>query len=430
MEMIQPFFDKLHLRFKTNKIMDSTTVFPQNLTLEKNNTSFKTLLLGIPIPLYVVSICSALVIIGVLWDISWHMSIGRDGLFSAPHNAIYLGAALAGLISGYQVLKTSFFGNQEEKSKMVNFWGIFYSSLGGMFCIWGGFAAGTSAPFDDWWHNTYGLDVKIFSPPHAILGFGLISIQIGAMISVLATLNQHEKIAYLSDNQNIARNNRLRNTFIFTAGMVMLTAFTFCTEFMGRWAMHRMSFYQIGAGFIPLFLLAFARASKVKWGATYIAAIYMISLWVINTTLRMFPAEPLLGPIANHVTNFQTTGFPILLVFPAIVFDYLRDKYSAKNDWILSVILGVSFVVAFFVIQWNAGLFLHESPLSRNWFFHSDSWAYNNDPNAVFRYHYTGWGTPKTAYEWVIGFFVALVLGIVSSRVGLLWGNWMRKVQR
>ena len=400
------------------------------LTLEKTKTSPQTLLLGIPVHLYVVSICSAFVIIGVLWDISWHMSIGRDGLFSAPHNAIYLGAALAGLISGYQVLKTSFFGTTLEKSKMVNFWGIFYSSLGGLFCIWGGFAAGTSAPFDDWWHNTYGLDVKIFSPPHAILGFGLISIQIGAMISVLAILNQKEKITYLSDNQTIARNNRLRNAFIFTAGMVMLTAFTFCTEFMGRWAMHRISFYQIGAGFIPLFLLAFARASKVKWGATYIAAIYMISLWVINTTLRMFPAEPLLGPIANHVTNFQTTGFPILLVFPAMVFDYLRDKYSAKNDWILAVILGVSFVLIFFIVQYPAGTFLKESPLARNWFFHSDSWAYNNDPNAEFRYHFRGWGLPQTLSELITGFSLAIVLGIISSRIGLLWGNWMRKVQR
>jgi hypothetical protein len=403
----------------------------QTLTLEATKTSsIKSLLLGIPVHLYVVAICSSFVIIGVLWDIAWHMTIGRDGLFSAPHNAIYLGAALAGLISGYQVLKTSFFGTKAEKAKMVNFWGIFYSSLGGMFCIWGGFAAGTSAPFDDWWHNTYGLDVKIFSPPHTVLALGLLSIQIGAMISVLSVLNRNEKISYLSDNQNIERENRLRNIFVFTAGMVMLTALTFCTEFMGRWAMHRMNFYQIGAIFIPLFLLAFARASNVKWGATYIAIVYMISLWVINTTLRMFPAEPLLGPIANHVTHFQNTGFPILLVFPALVFDYLRDKYSTKNDWILAVIFGVAFVTTFFVVQWNAGSFLHESPLARNWFFSSDSWAYNNDPNADFRYKYTGWGTPKTAYEWAVGFFVAFVIGIISSRIGLLWGNWMRKVQR
>ena len=27
----------------------------------------------------------------------------------------------------------------------------------------------TSAPFDNWWHDAYGLDVKIISPPHMFL---------------------------------------------------------------------------------------------------------------------------------------------------------------------------------------------------------------------------------------------------------------------
>ena len=210
----------------------------------------------------------------------------------------------------------------------------------------------------------------------------------------------------------------------------MLTSFTFATEFMGRWAMHRLSFYQIGCGFIPLFLLAFARASNVKWGATYIAIIYMLSLWAINTTLRMFPAEPLLGPISNHITFFQTTGFPILLVIPALALDYLRDRFSTKNDWILSVILGVSFLLIFFIVQYPVGTFLKESTLARNWFFQSDSWQYNHDPNADFRYHFGDFGLPKTVYQLIMGFFVAAVVGIISSRIGLLWGNWMRKVQR
>jgi len=29
-----------------------------------------------------------------------------------------------------------------------------------------------SAPFDDWWHNAYGLDVRIISPPHMVLAAG------------------------------------------------------------------------------------------------------------------------------------------------------------------------------------------------------------------------------------------------------------------
>ena len=145
----------------------------QNTYQEKTISKSDLFLLEIPLYVYISVIASMCVIIGIIWDIAWHMSFGRDGLFSAPHLVTYVGAATAGLFSGYQVLRTSFWGSAFEKGKMINFWGIFYGSLGALFCIWGGIASLTSAPFDDWWHNTYGLDVKILSPPHAILLLGI-----------------------------------------------------------------------------------------------------------------------------------------------------------------------------------------------------------------------------------------------------------------
>jgi hypothetical protein len=50
-------------------------------------------------------------------------------------------------------------------------------TAGGWVCIWGALAMLTSAPFDDWWHNAYGLDVKIVSPPHMIWR-GMIAIEV------------------------------------------------------------------------------------------------------------------------------------------------------------------------------------------------------------------------------------------------------------
>ena len=44
----------------------------------------------------------------------------------------------------------------------------------------------TSAPFDDWWHNAYGLDVRIVSPPHILLGYGMLGIILGALLRTLA----------------------------------------------------------------------------------------------------------------------------------------------------------------------------------------------------------------------------------------------------
>src|SRR5262250_1602878 len=121
-----------------------------------------------PVPWYLsgVTVASTCVIVGLLWDISWHRTIGRDAFLTPAHLAIYMGAVIAGFSCGALALKTTFAGSPEERATSVKFWG-FRAPLGAWVCIWGSFAMLTSAPFDDWWHNSYGLDVKILSPPHA-----------------------------------------------------------------------------------------------------------------------------------------------------------------------------------------------------------------------------------------------------------------------
>src|SRR3989338_1904298 len=135
--------------------------------------------------LYCVVAGSLSVICGLIWDISWHRSIGRDTFWTPAHLAIYLGGILAGCSSGWVVLKTTFAGTPVERGASVPFWG-FRGPLGAWVCIWGAFAMLTSAPFDNWWHDTYGLDVTILSPPHAVLGMGIAGVQIGALLITVA----------------------------------------------------------------------------------------------------------------------------------------------------------------------------------------------------------------------------------------------------
>ena len=40
---------------------------------------------------YAVLFASTSVLVGVLWDISWHQTIGRDSFWTPAHLAIYLG---------------------------------------------------------------------------------------------------------------------------------------------------------------------------------------------------------------------------------------------------------------------------------------------------------------------------------------------------
>jgi hypothetical protein len=401
--------------------------FNQSISASVADSSTKSLLLDIPLYVYISVLASMCVITGVLWDIAWHMSIGRDGLFSAPHVVTYVGAAGAGFFSGFQVLKTSFWGTDAEKGKMINFWGIFYGSLGALFCIWGGIAALTSAPFDDWWHNTYGLDVKILSPPHTILLLGLLSVQLGAMVGVLAFLNNSDTATRLSDNEKAKRKKRLQWMFILTAAFFITSLFTFLTEELGRWAFHRPGFYQVAGAAFPFILIAAGRASGMKWGITYIALIFMIFYWAVNAFLRLFPAEPLLGPIHHQITTYQTLGFPILLIFPALVFDWLLIKFTSKSDWFLTFLLGFAFVFVM-LIHYPWGNFIHESPLARNWFWGSHNWSFQNDTNATYRFKYYSEG--QGIADWIKGLSIAIFISILSTRLGLTWGNWMKKVQR
>ena len=67
-------------------------------------------------PLYAVLFASASVVLGVIWDISWHRTIGRDTFWTPAHLAIYLGGVVAGLTCGWLALHTTFGGSAEDRA--------------------------------------------------------------------------------------------------------------------------------------------------------------------------------------------------------------------------------------------------------------------------------------------------------------------------
>src|SRR5687767_13693438 len=125
-------------------------------------------------PIYAVVVAAACIVSGLLWDISWHRTIGRDTFWSPPHLLEQIAAVIAGLSCGYVALRTTFAGTAQARATSVRFWRFFQAPVGAWVCIWGTIMMITSAPFDDWWHNAYGLDVKILSPPHMVLAGGMV----------------------------------------------------------------------------------------------------------------------------------------------------------------------------------------------------------------------------------------------------------------
>ena len=135
----------------------------------------------------VLAVTSAMV--GGQWDISWHRSIGRDTFWTPAHMAIYLCGVLAGISCGYLILATTFGNFSQLRSTSVTLWG-FRGPLGAFIGAWGGVAMLTSAPFDDWWHSAYGLDVKIVSPPHVLLISGTLAVEVGTLVLILGMMNR------------------------------------------------------------------------------------------------------------------------------------------------------------------------------------------------------------------------------------------------
>jgi hypothetical protein len=350
-------------------------------------------------------------------------------LLSPPHLVIYLGAVVAGIFSGYEILRKTFWGSLAEKQKSVKIWGFFYSSLGSLFCVWGALSMLTSAPFDDWWHNTYGLDVTILSPPHTVLILGIIGIQFGAMISVIAVRNQSRHWPEMSTSQKKKFKKILFWLFALSAGFLLTIWYTLLSEELGRNKTHRAEYFIFAASAFPILLVSVGRAFSHKWAISATAAVYTVlmlgTLWIIP----LFPAEPRLGPIMNHIDHYQGFHFPMLLILPAIVLDILRNRFAHMNDWKLTFILGTAFLLVLFVVQWYFGAFLTESPYARNWVFGSHYWYFGSNPDWEFRYKYAPWMTDSSP-DLIKGLGIALVSSLISTRIGLTWGNWMQKIQR
>ena len=365
---------------------------------------------------YAVVAAAMMVVVGLLWDISWHMSIGRDTFWTPAHLLIQGGGLLAGLSSGVLALHTTFRGTPEARASAVSFWG-FRAPLGAWVCVLGCGAMLTSAPFDDWWHNAYGLDVRIISPPHILLGLGMMGIVLGALLRTLALQNA-------SEGRMRARAALL---FAVASGLFLTILAVLLLERAPRVLMHQGQFYRTLSRPVALLLVAVTVAGRKRWPATTAALVYMIVLAGTSWILMLFPATPKLGPIYQDITHYVPLDFPLLLVVPALAIDLTWERVRDRAWWIASLALGVVFVVALLVAQWPfADLMMRHG---RNWFFHVDNFVYWRPKSTEFRayrYYEPRPGDPSLA----AGLAQALVSAVIASALGRVWGRWMTRVQR
>lgn len=354
--------------------------------------------------------------IGGVWDISWHMSIGRDTFWTPAHILIQLTGVFVGIACAYAILGTTFLGSATARDSSVQVLG-FRGPVGAFIAAWGGVAMLASAPFDNWWHNAYGLDVKIISPPHVLLLLGSFAVKVGALAWMASLMNQ----------AGITLHGGLKWLFLFVGATGVSHLGVMVLEPTWPVNMHTAACYLAVAVVIPVMLIATGWGSVHRWGCTIAASIYTVIGLGEEWLLPLFPAQPKLGPVYHNVTHLVPLRFPLLLIVPAIVADLLLRRLEQRPAWIKALWIGPAFVLSFFVVQWPFADFLL-SPASRNWVFGTAYFGYF-DP-AGFLYDPYKFIAAEPAGKFLLVMAEAIVAAILATRLGLAWGDWMRRVRR
>ena len=121
---------------------------------------------------------------GVQWDIQWHVLIGRDSFWIAPHLMTYAGVGLSVLLSwgviGWESLLAGR-GRTSADGVTIRLLGL-TGTRGFHLAAWGIALTVLAAPIDDLWHRLFGLDVTIWSPPHLLGIFGAAVNTVGCLL--------------------------------------------------------------------------------------------------------------------------------------------------------------------------------------------------------------------------------------------------------
>ncbi|QIN79697.1 hypothetical protein GBA65_15475 [Rubrobacter marinus] len=95
---------------------------------------------------------------GVYWDVSWHVTIGRETFWVPPHRLIYSGTAVFFVATVCALSLT--------RRRAGSLWATGRAGAGFAVAALGSMIQVSAAPLDDLWHEMYGLDVTVWSPPH------------------------------------------------------------------------------------------------------------------------------------------------------------------------------------------------------------------------------------------------------------------------
>ncbi len=190
---------------------------------------------------------------GVGWDIRWHLTIGRDSFWIAPHVMTYASVVVACALSfGVLVVETWRARRGAPAAGTVTIAGL-HGTRGFHLAWWGMAIVILAAPIDDLWHRLFGLDVTLWSPPHLL---GLAGSQVSNLGAMLIALEVYDEgwtrwwalvtsgvfllgTFYIAVDQSVQTAFRRGSVFFFSFPVLGALFFTFALVLVTRLAASR-----------------------------------------------------------------------------------------------------------------------------------------------------------------------------------------------
>lgn len=119
-----------------------------------------------------IGVAGVLAIFATYWDEAWHTDIGRDTFWAAPHLLLYGAIAVVGLsIAGWGIAQLVVARSLRAALRNRALLAAGMGALGAL----------VAAPIDNLWHEAYGRDAVLWSPPHMLAVFGAIAMVLGVL---------------------------------------------------------------------------------------------------------------------------------------------------------------------------------------------------------------------------------------------------------
>ena len=253
--------------------------------------------------LFAVAILKLFNFIGGAWDIQWHVEIGRDNLWIPPHLVVLFAFASGLALTLAWIAYETYLARSGQPQPHSLRLGPLHAP-GATFGICLGYLlALLSGGLDELWHEIYGIDATLWSPPHLSIMLGTMVVDFSLMLGIAASARR------------LGYGFNLKSPLFW--GLILTGAYAFEAVNFQMGEAFIVSYRQAGVGlygllfpilvgvFLPLSMIVLIRLAKRYW----------VVLLALGLTL-------LLQYLA---TGIAAAGFAILKPVSVI------DEYVLKN---------------------------------------------------------------------------------------------------